>query len=70
MNARIPDTPGSLPVEIHRQLGSPAMTRFVHSLPSFGDPPETDDRFATLLDELDRVESRRKQARSANMTGN
>ena len=70
MNDRVPDTPGRLPMEIRRQFGSPAMMRFVRSLPSFGEPPGTDDRFAALLDELDRAESGRNGARSANMTGN
>ena len=49
---------GGLPDEIRRQMGSPAMTRYVRSLPSWSELPDNDDKFADLLAELDRVETR------------
>lgn len=39
-------------------MGSPAMTRYVRSLPSWSELPDNDDKFADLLAELDRVETR------------
>ena len=59
MHTRISHTAGSLPDEIRRQFGSPAMMRFVRSLPVLGEPPDTDDQFSALLSALERVEAPR-----------
>jgi len=53
----ISHTDGSLPDEIRRQFGSPAMMRFVRSLPVLGEPPDTDDQFSALLSALERAEA-------------
>jgi hypothetical protein len=50
--------------EIRRQFGSAGTTRFLKSLPTFEVDDDVPDRFSSLLGELDRVESERRDSRS------
>jgi hypothetical protein len=56
----------TLQAEIRRQLGSPPITRFLHSLPAFQVEHATPEQFARLLGELDRAEA---DQRNSGMNG-
>ena len=52
--------PAPLAAEIRRQLGSPGVTRYLSSLPSFSVDPGLPERLRDLLNELRQVEGHRR----------
>lgn len=54
-------SPDRLPQEIRRQVGSAEMARFLNALPSFQVDARVPDNLRTLLDELDRAETRSRK---------
>jgi hypothetical protein len=53
-----------LAVDIQRQLGTEATTRFMHAQPQFGVEPDIPDRFLRLLRRLDSAQGTKSQERN------
>ena len=68
MAREMPHNAKILQEEIRKQFGSAGTSRFVRSLPGFQVEQGIPERFANLLNELDRSESDRNDRHAGNRT--